>query len=104
MPTSASRRAFSMKRIMERVNGDQVIKILPLKINPGLLFFVLYTSNKGLMKRILTISAILLGALICYSIGFTQGVEVLIFGGIILEITFWVMAFNQSKPIRNTSR
>ncbi len=45
------------------------------------------------MKRILSISAILLGALVCYSIGFTQGVGALIFGGIILEISFWVMAF-----------
>ncbi|MEP1094851.1 MAG: hypothetical protein ABJG78_07050 [Cyclobacteriaceae bacterium] len=55
------------------------------------------------MKRILAISAILLGALICYSIGFSQAAGVFIFGGIILEITFWIMAFNQSKPVRNTS-
>ncbi len=53
------------------------------------------------MKRILTIAAVLLGALVCYSVGFTQGVGIFIFGGIILEITFWVMAFNQVKTSKS---
>lgn len=52
------------------------------------------------MKRILTLSVILLGALVCYSIGFTQGAGIFIFGGIILEITFWIMAFNRVKPLK----
>ncbi len=49
------------------------------------------------MKHILTLIIVLLGAIVCYSIGFSLGVNIFIFGGVILEIWFWILALRGSR-------
>ena len=42
------------------------------------------------VKRVILLTALLLGALLCYQAGFATGIFVLVIVGMLLELGFWV--------------
>ena len=49
------------------------------------------------VKRVILLTALLLGALLCYQAGFATGIIVLVIVGMLLELGFWVGIFKWQK-------
>ena len=58
------------------------------------------------VKRVILLTALLLGALLCYQAGFATGIIVLVIVGMLLELGFWVGIFKWQKvrPLKQVSK
>ena len=58
------------------------------------------------VKRVIMLIALLMGALICYQVGFATGIFVLVIVGMLLELGFWVGIFKweKSRPLKQVSK
>lgn len=51
----------------------------------------------AMIKRILLLAALLLGALLCYQAGFATGTFILVISGMLLELGFWLGIYKWEK-------
>ena len=58
------------------------------------------------VKRVILLTSLLLGALLCYQAGFATGIIVLVIVGMLLELGFWVGIFKWQKvrPLKQVSK